>query len=87
MLSFRGGGAAHEPGTYEHRTADTLEMPVFLGSGLGPSDRPGMTFLEMNNFFTRFSAGATGRGNGKPLSGSVQAERWTDPAAAVIVGR
>ncbi len=26
--------------------------PVFLGSGLGPSDRPGMTFLGKSNFFT-----------------------------------
>jgi hypothetical protein len=26
-------------------------MQVFLGSGLGPSDRPGMTFLGKNNSF------------------------------------
>ena len=49
-LSFRGAGAAREPGTHAHRTANILEMQVFLGSGLGPSDRPGMTFLGKTIF-------------------------------------
>ncbi len=33
MLSFRGAGAAREPGTHEHRTAKILEMQLFLDSG------------------------------------------------------
>jgi len=32
---------------------------VFLGSGLGHSGRPGMTFLGKNNFFIRSFAGKT----------------------------
>jgi hypothetical protein len=36
-------GAAREPEIHEHRTANIWDMLVFLGSGLGPSDRPGMT--------------------------------------------
>ncbi len=56
--SFRGVGIAREPGTYEHRTSNILEIQVFLGSGLGPSGRPGMTFLEKSDFFTRSKAGA-----------------------------
>ncbi|HEV7997407.1 MAG TPA: hypothetical protein VGP52_14230, partial [Stellaceae bacterium] len=55
--SFRGAGAAREPGTHEHRTANILEMLVFLGSGLGPSDRPGMTEPCKIDFFTRSKAG------------------------------
>ncbi len=53
-----GRGTARELGTYEHRTSNILEIQVFLGSGLGPSGRPGMTFSGKNNFFTRSFAGA-----------------------------
>ena len=67
--SFRGAGTAREPGTHEHRTSNILEMQVFLGSGLGPSGRPGMTLLGKNNFFTRSKAGIHGAmGTGRSLS-------------------
>jgi hypothetical protein len=61
--SFRGAGTAREPGTHEHRASNILEIQVFLGSGLGPSGRPGMTFLGKNNFFTRSFAGKAIDGN------------------------
>jgi hypothetical protein len=57
--SFRGAGVAREPGTHEHRSSNILEIRVFLGSGLGPSGRPGMTFLGKNNSLTRSFAGKT----------------------------
>src|SRR4029077_15223565 len=41
--SFRGSGAAREPGTQEHRPPPTREWPVFIGFGPGPADHPGMT--------------------------------------------
>jgi hypothetical protein len=50
--SFRGAGTAREPETHEHRKLNILEIQVFLGSGLGPSGRPGMTFLGKYNFFS-----------------------------------
>jgi hypothetical protein len=34
-----------------------LEIQVFLGSGLGPSGRSGMTFFGKNNSFTPSKAG------------------------------
>src|SRR6202011_1480776 len=40
---FRGAGAAQEPGTPEHRSAPSWKWPVFMGSGPGPADHPGMT--------------------------------------------
>jgi hypothetical protein len=55
--SFRGAGTAREPGTHEHRTSSILEIQVFLGSGLGSSGRPGMTFLGKNNSLTCSKAG------------------------------
>jgi hypothetical protein len=69
--SFRGAGTAREPGTYEHRTLNILEIQVFLGSGLGSSDRPGMTFPGKNNFFTRSKAGthASHRHRPEPVLG------------------
>ena len=72
--SFRGRGAAREPGTHEHRTANILEMQVFLGSGLGPSDRPGMTLLGKINFFTSSFAGMARRANWS-LAGGVCLDR------------
>jgi len=41
--SFRGAGAAREPGTHEQRPLNAGQKPVFMGSGPGPSGRPGMT--------------------------------------------
>src|SRR3984893_16610785 len=41
--SFRGSGAAREPGTQEHKPLPTWESLVFIGSGPGPTDHPGMT--------------------------------------------
>jgi hypothetical protein len=38
-----GRSAAREPGTHEHRLEKQGDRPVFLGSGLGPEGRPGMT--------------------------------------------
>ena len=36
-------GSAREPGTQEHRPLPAWEWPVFIGSGPGPADHPGMT--------------------------------------------
>jgi hypothetical protein len=54
-------GTAREPETHQHRTSNILEIQVVLGSGFGPSGRPGMTFLGKNNFFTCSFAGKTNR--------------------------
>lgn len=43
-LSFRGVGAAREPGSQEHRPVRAVLVPVFIGSGPSPSGYPGMTF-------------------------------------------
>jgi predicted nucleotidyltransferase len=41
--SFRGAGAAREPGTHERGPPRILEKPVFMDSGPAPSGHPGMT--------------------------------------------
>jgi hypothetical protein len=48
-LSFRGGGAAREPGTQEHGPIKAWEKLVFLGSGPGPSRHPGMPFIGITS--------------------------------------
>src|SRR3984893_14384541 len=62
--SFRGSGAAREPGTQEHRPLPAWEWPVFIGSGPGPTDHPGMTKKQApakGIFLTASFAGATGK--------------------------
>ena len=41
--SFRGVGAAREPGSHERRALKTLAKTVFMVSGPDPMGRPGMT--------------------------------------------
>jgi hypothetical protein len=41
--SFRGAGAAREPGTYARRLALVWPKPVCMDSGSGPAGHPGMT--------------------------------------------
>lgn len=48
-LSFRGGGAAREPGTQEHGPIKAWKKLVFLGSGPGPSRHPGMPFVGITS--------------------------------------
>ncbi len=42
-LSFRGVGAAREPGTQEHRPVKAVRGPVSSGFGPSPSGYPEMT--------------------------------------------
>jgi len=41
--SFRGMGAAREPGIHEHELALSWDGPVFMASGPAPLGHPGMT--------------------------------------------
>src|SRR5271168_45133 len=43
--SFRGAGAAREPGIHAHRPLTTGARPVFMGSGPAPAGHPGMTTM------------------------------------------
>jgi hypothetical protein len=54
---------------------------VFLGSGLGPGGRPGMTFLGKNNFFTRSCAGAGPERLSVKSSGLPWSAVWQDSVA------
>jgi ATP-dependent Lhr-like helicase len=58
--SFRGAVIAGEPRTHEHRTENTPQLPMFMGSGPAPSGPPGMTLSAERDFFTRSKAGVQG---------------------------
>src|ERR1700730_6452285 len=64
VRSFRGAGAACEPGTHAHGPTITVGGPVFIGSGPGPLGHPGMTFMTgalAGLTYNRFGSGADGR--------------------------
>ena len=64
-MSFRGAGAAREPGIYEHGHPDTSARTVFMVSGPGPLGRPGMTVeLEVIRWKYRTSARTRTRSSG-----------------------
>jgi hypothetical protein len=51
-MSFRGAGAAREPGIDGHWLSPALPRPVFLVSGLGSGEPPrNDAFIEIAVFF------------------------------------
>jgi hypothetical protein len=55
--SFRGAGAACGPGTHAHVPVNTVDGPVFIGSGPGPLGHPGMTLMTVGGIASnRYSA-------------------------------